>query len=151
MNKFLAPLYGAALFTLFAAGCSSNTVMVGLNTELTGIVRAGDGPTQVSWRVVNPNIVSYLVAEADHRIYLDGTLVGSTKDREPLALPAQSKVDRTSTLVPAGATAERTLTAALKAGSATYRLESTVTIRLYGEAKEKSTLTTSGTVPVAAK
>lgn len=151
MNKFLAPLYGAALFTLFAAGCSSNTVMVGLQTELTGIARANDGTTQVSWRVVNPNIVSYLVAGAEHRIYFDGVLVGATKDREPMAVPAQSKVDRTSTLAPAGAAAERTLTAALKAGSATYRLESTVTIRLYGDTTEKNTLTATGTVPVTAK
>lgn len=152
MKKFLTPLLGAALFTLFATGCSStNTLMVGLKTELTGIARAGDGTVQVSWRVVNPNIVSYLVAEADQRIYLDGVLVGTSKDREPVAVPAQSKTDRTSALVPAGAAAERTLAAALKAGSAAYRLESSVTIRLYGDTTEKSTLTASGTVPVTAR
>lgn len=148
MKISLVSLLAAALF---AGGCSTNTVMVGLQTELAGITREGDGATRVSWRVVNPNIVSYLVAGAEHRIYLNGTLVGVAKSREPLAVPAQSKADRTSVLATAGAEAERVLATTLKTGSANYRLESAITIRLYGEATEKGTLTATGVVPVTRK
>ena len=152
MKKFLTPFFLVTLFAALAAGCGGpNTAMVGLKVELTGLTRNGEGNTQVSWRVVNPNIVPYLVAQANHRIYLDGVLVGTITDREAAALPAQSKAERTNPLVIAGPTAERALAAAATAGTAAYRLESSVTIRLYGETTDRSDLRATGTVPVTAK
>jgi LEA14-like dessication related protein len=103
----------------------------------------------VTWRVVNPNIVPYLLAQATHRIYLDGVLVGSVNDREPIAIPAQTNQERTMPLVLAGAGADRALAAALKAGSAAYRVETNVLVRLYGDTTEKGDLQGAGTVPVA--
>jgi LEA14-like dessication related protein len=125
--------------------------MVGLQVELTGVNRAGDGRTQVSWRILNPNIVPYLVAQANHRIYLDGVLIGTVNDRDALAVPAQSKPERSSELKVAGSAAERALTAAVAAGSAAYRLDSSVMIRLYGDSTDKSELHSAGSVPVTAK
>jgi LEA14-like dessication related protein len=152
MKKLLTPFLLLSLLAAFFAGCGGpNTTMVGLQVELTGIDRAGEGNTSVSWRVVNPNIVAYLVAQANHRVYLDGVLVGTINDRDALAVPAQSKPTRTSMLEIAGPAAERALAAAVAAGSAAYRLESVVTIRLYGESTDKSDLRTSGTVPVTGK
>jgi LEA14-like dessication related protein len=151
MKKILAPLFLATLLAFVAAGCGSNTTMVGLNVELGGISRGGGGQVEVTWRVANPNIVPYLVAQASHRIYLDGVLVGTINDKDALALPAQNKAERTSPLVLAGPAAERTVAAAIAAGSATYRLESTVTIRLYGDNTDKSDLRGAGTVTVTAK
>lgn len=151
MKKFPTPLFLIALAAALLAGCrSSNTAMVGLNVELAGITREG-AEARVAWRVVNPNIVSYLVAQANHRIYLDGVLVGTATDRDALAVPAQSKADRTSPLALAGPAAERAVAAAAATGSATYRLESTVTIRLYGETTDRSELRAAGTVPVSVK
>jgi LEA14-like dessication related protein len=152
MKKLLAPFLLLSLLAAFFAGCSgSNTTMVGLQAELAGIQRAGEGDVSVTWRVVNPNIVPYLVARADHRIYLDGVLVGTISDRSALAVPAQSKPERTSKLVIAGAAAERALAGATASGSAAYRLESEVTIRLFGENTDKSDLRATGTVPVTGK
>lgn len=152
MKKILAPLFLVTLFAFFAAGCGGpNTTMVGLNVELGGVNRAGDGTVQVTLRVANPNIVPYLVAQASHRIYLDGVLVGTVNDKVALAVPAQSKGERTSPLVSAGPAAERTIAAAVAAGSASYRLESAVTIRLYGDNTDKSDLRGAGTVAVTAK
>lgn len=152
MKKIPAPLFLFAVFALFAAGCGGpNTAMVGLNVELGGVVRASDGTVQVTWRVANPNIVPYLVSQASHRIYLDGVLVGTVTDRDALAVPARSKGERTSPLDSAGPAAERTIAAAVTAGSASYRLESDVTIRLYGDTTDKSELRGAGTVAVTAK
>lgn len=152
MKKFLTPLFLTALVTLLFAGCNSaNTTMVGLNVELAGVNHAGDGTTTVTWRVLNPNVISYLVAEASHRVYLDGVLVGSIDDKEPLAVLAQNQTDRTSRLVTAGPAAERVIAAAATAGTASYRLESTVTIRLYGETTDRSKRTAAGTVRVTGK
>jgi hypothetical protein len=78
-------------------------------------------------------------------------LIGTITDKDALAVPAQSKPERTSTLTIAGPAAERALAAAVAAGSAAYRLESVVTIRLYGESTDKSDLRFSGTVPVTGK
>lgn len=151
MKKFPTPLFLIALAAALLAGCSSsNTAMVGLNVELAGITRDGAN-THVAWRVVNPNIVSYLVAQANHRIYLDGVLVGTVIDRDALAVPAQNKADRISPLTLAGPAAERAVAAAAAAGSAAYRLESMVTIRLYGETTDRSELRATGNVPVTAK
>lgn len=148
MKRFLLLFFPLLLL----AGCSSssNTITVGLKVELTGLARGNDGTTQVSWRIVNPNIVSYLVDETTHRIYLNGTLVGTTQEKEAMAIPAQTNASRTTKLVTSGA-AERTLSEAIAAGTATYRTESIIIIRLYGDKTDKSNLTSAGQVPVAAK
>lgn len=151
MKKFLTPFFLVTLFAALASGCSSNSVMVGLKVELTSIVHPSAGAPQVSWRVVNPNVVSYLVAQANHRIFLNGVLVGTINDREAVAVPAQSNANRVSPLVSGGPAAERTLAAAATAGSAAYRLESVVTIRLYGDSMDKSSLSSAGMVPVTTK
>lgn len=152
MKKILAPLFLTLLFAFVAVGCGGpNTTMVGLNVELAGVTRSDDGKIEVTWRVANPNIVPYLIAQASHRVYLDGVLIGTVNSKEALALPAQSKAERSSVLVSAGPAADRVVAAAAAAGSAAYRLDSTVTIRLYGETTDKSDLRAAGTVPVTAK
>jgi hypothetical protein len=153
MKKFLAPVLLITLFAALAAGCSSSnsSTTAGLKIELTGIVRAGDGSTQVSWRVTNPNVVSYLMAQASHRIYLNGVLVGTVNDHDPLAVPAQNHADRVSPLVSAGPAADRTLVAAVAAGSAPYRVESAILVQLYGDITDKGDLVAAGTVPVSAR
>ncbi len=149
MKKFLIPFF----LLLLLAGCSSsnnNTITVGLKIELTGLARSNDGTTLVSWRIVNPNIVSYLVDETTHRIYLNGTLVGTTQEKEVMAIPAQTNANRTTRLVTSGTTAERTLSEAIAASPATYRTESIIIVRLYGDRTDKSSLTSAGKVPVTA-
>ena len=61
MKKLLAPFFLAVVFAVLATGCNStNSITVGLGVELTGLTRGADGATQVTWRVVNPNVVAYL-------------------------------------------------------------------------------------------
>jgi hypothetical protein len=152
MKKFLTPFLLVSLLALLGTGCSSsNTITVGLKVELTALVRAGDGTTRVEWRVVNPNVVSYLLAQSTHRVFLDGTLVGTITDKDAMALPAQNHSARSTTLSSDGAAAERALAAAASAGSAAYRVESTVVVRLFGDSTERTSLSSSGTVPVTSK
>lgn len=152
MKKFLAPFFLLSLFAAFAAGCgSTGNIMAGLKVELIGIDHTTGAGAQVSWRVVNPNVVPYLVAKATHRVYLDGVLVGTINDDETVAVPAQSNLDRRHALQAAGPAAERALAAATAAGSAAYRVESSLLIRLYGDTTEKTSLTSSGQVPLTGK
>lgn len=152
MKKLLTPFFLISLLALLGTGCSSsNTITAGLRVELTGIARAGDGTTQADWRVVNPNVVSYLLAQSTHRVYLDGTLVGTITDKEAMALPAHNHSARSTTLDSDGTSAELALAAAASAGSAAYRVESSVIIRLYGDSTERTSLSSSGTVPVTTK
>jgi hypothetical protein len=152
MKKFLTPFLLVSLLALLGSGCSSsNTITAGLRVELTGITRAGDGATQADWRVVNPNVVSYLLAQSSHRVYLDGVLVGTITDKNAMALPAHNHSARSTLLKSDGAAAERALAAAVAAKSASYRVESDVTIRLYGDSTERSSLSSTGTVPVTTK
>jgi hypothetical protein len=149
MKRIFIPVF----LLLLLAGCSSNSnvITVGLKIELTNIACGGDGTTQVAWRIVNPNIASYLVDGTTHRIYINGTLVGTINDKEAVAIPAQNNANRMSKLLSAGAAGERALTDALAAGSASYRTESTIVIRLYGDATDKSSLSSTGKVTVTAK
>lgn len=149
MKKFLTPFFLASLLTLLGAGCSSsNTITAGLKVELTNIARAGDGTNRVDWRVVNPNVVSYLLAESTHRVYLDSVLVGTISDKDAMALPANNHSARSTKLKSDGAAAERALAAAATAKSASYRVESSFIIRLYGDSTERSSLSSTGTVPI---
>jgi hypothetical protein len=149
MKSFPTPLCVLLVFAVFLAGCSgTNTTTVGLKIELAKVARQSNGTTQVTWRVVNPNIVPYLLAEATHRIYLDGVLVGAVNDREAIAIPAQTNQERTTALTVAGPAGESALSAAAKTGSAAYRVESHVLVRLYGDTTEKGDLQGAGTVPV---
>ena len=152
MKKSLAPFFLVFLLALLGTGCSSsNTITAGLRVELTGLARAGDGTTRADWRVVNPNVVSYLLAQSSHRVYLDGVFIGTITDKDAMALPAHNHSARSTTLKSDGAAAERTLTAAAAAKSASYRIESDIIIRLYGDSTERSGLSSSGTVPVTTK
>ncbi len=152
MKKFLTPLLLIPLLALLGTGCSSsNTITAGLKVELTALARAGDGTTRVDWRVVNPNVVSYLLAQSTHRVYLDGVLVGTITDKDAMALPANNHSARSTLLKSDGAAAERALAAAAAVKSASYRVESDITIRLYGDSTERSKLSSAGTVPVTTK
>ncbi len=151
MKKFLTPFFLVTLLALLAGCSSNNTITAGLKIELMGLARASDGSTRVSWRMVNPNVISYLMSEASHRIYLNGVLIGTVNDREPLAVMPQTHTDRTSPLASAGPAGDSALAAAATAGSAPYRVESTIVIQLYGEMIDKSKLMAVGTVPVTAK
>lgn len=152
MKSFPAPLFLCLLLSAFLAGChGASTVTVGLKPELTSITRQSNGQTLVAWRMMNPNIVPYLLGRTNHRIYLNGVLVGTIEDREPLAVPAQTNQERTDTLVIAGPPGEQALAKAAAAGSATYRLETTVIVHLFGEETDKGELLATGNVSVAAR
>jgi len=95
---------------LFLAGCSGfnrGVTSVGLSVELTGIERAADGNVAVTWGLVNPNVSPYLLARVSQKIFLNGTLVGTTLDTEPMAAPAQQTTSKVSRLTPAGPAGER--------------------------------------------
>jgi LEA14-like dessication related protein len=151
MKKFFAPFFLITLFAAFGTGCGTNNLMVGLQVELTGITRAADGTTEVSWRVHNPNVVSYLLAETTHKIHLNGKMVGTVRQKQALAVPASSTIEGAAVMTVAGAEGERVLTEALAAGKASYQVEVAVVVRLYGDTTDKSTLSMRGTIPVTAK
>lgn len=154
MKKLPTPLLLLACSVLFLTGCPTfdrGITAVGLGVELTGIERAADGTVSVSWSLVNPNIASYLIARTNHKIYLDGKLVGTALNEEPTAVPAQQSVSKVTPLKLADATAERTITEAAARGSAAYRVETQLLVRLYGETTDKGALSNSGSVPVTSK
>jgi hypothetical protein len=153
MKSLLPPLLWLACSALFLGGCSSydkNIVTVGLRVELTKIERASDGTVSVAWHIVNPNVTPYLLARVANRIYLNGTLVGTTLDTNAIAIPAQTTTGKATTLTPASPAAQL-ITAAAAQGHADYRVETALTVQLYGEQTDDATLVNSGSVPVSTK
>lgn len=141
MKTFLLSALWLGLLGLIS-GCSSGTIAtVGLRVEVESIQRDGNGGATATVRIVNPNLVAYNIDQATHRILLDGRLVGTLEAKRPLGIPAQNVGLHTGAL-----TLDKG--ASLAAGSASYRLESKVVLRLYGERTEDAKLSGSGTVTV---
>ncbi|MDI1320421.1 MAG: hypothetical protein PSW75_09560 [bacterium] len=154
MKKLLTPLFPLLCSALFLAGCGhggGDAIAVGLSAELTGIERASDGNVSVKWDMVNPNVSSYLLSRVTNKIFLNGTLVGTTVDAEAMALPAQRTVNKVSKLTLAGPDAARLIAEVAARGRAAYRVDSQLVILLYGDVTEKSALTHAGSVPVNGK
>ena len=72
-------------------------------------------------------------------------------DNSRLGLPAQNKVESSGRLILAGPASASIIDQAVAQGSASYKLESTVTMLVVDETFEKFPLTASGSVPVVAK
>ena len=153
MKRFYTPVLLLTLLAACVLGCRNTSVIIatGLRVELTAITNNADGTVSASWRMVNPNIASYLLSSTSHKVYLNGVLLGTITDHEPLGVPASTSVDRASKLGAGDAAASRTLAEAMTKGSGNYRVDSQIVIRIYDETVEKATLTNSGTVPVVAK
>jgi hypothetical protein len=153
MKKTITPLILLACAVLAGSGCRNTGAIVvnGLRLELTGLERTADGAASASWRVVNPNVSPYLIAEVNSRIYLNGTLVGTILDKEPIGIQADGKVARTSKLVLAGPAAGQILVDAAAHGSVNYRVDSALRIQIYGDANETGNISYSGSVPVVSK
>jgi len=152
MKKVLTPLILLACAVLFSSGCGNvgAIVVTGLRIELTGIERAADGAVSVSWQLANPNVTPYLMAQVTNKIYLNGSLVGTTLEKDPFAVPANGNIAKTNRLTLAGPAATQILMTAAQ-GPVNYRLESNLIIQIYGDETEKGNLVQSGTVTVTSK
>jgi hypothetical protein len=91
------------------------------------------------------------LSRVSHKIYLDRTYIGSVLDTEPLAILPNNKAGRTSKLSGGDAAAAQAITEAATKSSAGYRVETELTILIYGETVEKSVLANSGTLTVTSK
>lgn len=153
MKKLFAPIFLLALVAAFIAGCNSTSKIMatGLKGELTGINCASDGTVTATWRVTNDNVVAYLFSRVSSKVFLDGTMVGLLINENPEGIPANTTVERSGKIKVGDETARRALAAAQEKGSASYMVDTTVTVTLYGDEVEKITLTNSGTVPVTTK
>jgi LEA14-like dessication related protein len=152
MKKLPLLLLATLVLSCFSACTSTTDIIAGdLKVALTRIERAGDKTVHVIWRVDNPNVVSYLVSKGTHKILLNGTLVGTIVQDQPLGIPAQTKLERTSVLTLANPAAEAIIDQALAHGSADYRVESNIMLLIIDDKFEKIRLTYTGNVPVVAK
>ncbi len=151
MKKFFAPWFLLVCGLAFLGGCSSSSriIAVGLRPEITAIERAGDGSVNVTWQIVNTNIVPYLLSEVEHKIFVNGTEIGRVRSSSPLAVPAQTNAGATDRLELSGNAAS--LLSAAAGSSANYRVETRITIQIYGDNTEKSQIAHTGTVTVVNK
>lgn len=153
MKRLLAPFFLLLWLATGQTGCTntSRLIATGLEARLTEIVRAGDGTVTASWHVTNTNVVSYLFARVRSKIYLNGVYLGVIINENPLGIPAGTDVERSGIITGGDAAASRALAEALAHGSASYRVDTQITVRIYGETVEETKLTHTGTVPVTAK
>lgn len=152
LKHWITPLFALGLL-FFVSACGSGTEIIsrGLRIAVTKIERTSAGAYEVSWQVENPNVVAYVVDHSEHKLYLDGVLVGSVSRKARQGVPVQNKAEAVDALVPVNSAAADKLAQALSQGSAAYRIDSTIWILLADDETAKSQLTSSGTVAVVAK
>ena len=153
MKRFFTPVLLLAISTVLLTACSNlgRVIATGLEGRLTGIVCGSDGSVTASWHVTNTNVFPYLFSRVASKVYINGTYVGSMLDENPMGIPASAEVERSGRITGGDAAASRVLAEALAQGTASYRVDTQITIRIYDDTVEKSVLTNSGTVTVKAK
>ena len=140
MRTVLAPLLSSVLLLAALAGCSSHPPPTGLTVALTKLERMADGTLTATLQFTNEAVVAFIVAGSRHQVFLNGQPAGMIDIKEPLGLPSEQVRTQSAKFVPTGA--------APAAGDASYRLDSTLTLLLYGDSKEVHKTSSSGTVRV---
>ncbi|WP_438481110.1 hypothetical protein [Oleiharenicola lentus] len=148
MKKFIAPLFLFACSLLFLSGCGTNSkiIAVGLRPEILSIDTKNGGVPAVTWQIVNTNIVPYLLSKVENKIFVNGQLVGTSKSTKPMAVPQQTNAGNTDILELASGGAG--ILSAAAGTNATYRVETTIIIQIYGDTTEKSQISNTGSVAV---
>lgn len=148
MKKIFAVLCAAGLI-VFLSSCSTyKPGLVGLKAELLSIERDQQGGATANWQLVNPNVVSYIVSESRHKVYVNGRFIGTATTKQPAGVPIRANIPQSGPI-----SLDRNAGDVLGAagGSATYRLDSDLTIQLYGEIYEKHASSAAGTVRIGTK
>lgn len=146
--KRLLLLLGLLGLITGCANISGKVIASGIQIELARVQRQDDGALQLTWRVNNPNVVSYLFAKTVLKVSFDGATIGTVTENASLGVPARSSTEFTSRLAPSGAAALQAVERALAQGSSGYHLDCTVTLLLVDDKLEKFSLSTSGRVAV---
>lgn len=148
MKKFFAVFGVALLLTLFSGCGSTKPGLLGLKAELLTIELDGQGGAVASWQVANPNVVSYIVSESRHKIYVGGRYVGTAITKKATGVPPRANIPQAEPIALEKDAAGFLATAG---GTASYRVDSDLTIQLYGEIFEHHHSTAAGTVQVVRK
>jgi len=153
MKKWLTPfLVLGALFALTGCGTGNSELLSrGLHISLNNIARTADGTYEISWQVENPNVVVYVVDHSEHKIYVDGVLVGTISKKGRQGVPVQNKAEGIDPMKLASPAAGERLAQAIGQGPVSYRVESAIWLLLSDDETSKSSLVSTGTVSVTAK
>ena len=152
LKQWITPFLALGALLVLAA-CQNNNVLIsrGLSIALTKIERTTSGSYAVTWQVVNPNVVSYVVDRSEHKVFLNDVLVGTVAKKARQGVPPQNKAEGTDTLTLASPAATDRLAQAIGQGPQSYRVESTIWVLLSDDDTSKSQLTSSGAVAVTAQ
>ncbi len=147
MKRVLTPLFLLSLLALLVAGCGTSTgaAFTGLNVTLAKLERADDGTIHAALRYANPNLAVYNISKAVHRVTLDG-VSGTIAIERPFGLPYSSSVEQTGVLQ-----MERGGAPPAAAASLAYRMDTTLTLLVFGAETRVVKTRSSGTVAVTAK
>lgn len=138
MNAFRLLLLPAALLALVLSGCNSaGTSAVESITVRVVEVRPGD-PLGVTVTYINASVLPIAVSQTEHKLYLNGRLVGEGVSSRPVGLPAAGTSTQELALKPSGSLEGLS-------GSTPYRLETTVTV-LAGEERLRTRTRSEGVV-----
>jgi hypothetical protein len=133
---------------LLLSGCLTNTKLRGLAVQLVEVqatpVPGGGADLTLNFRYLNENNIALAVATARHRVTIGAVTLGRVDSTEPIGLPRLAAGNQPVTVRIDAATAAR-LRELQQAGTATYRLETTIIVEAAAD-KLQSRTSGSGTL-----
>ena len=133
-------------FIAALTGCmTTHKQDTGLSIELSALERSADGTAKAHLILLNPSVVAYNLSESKHKVYLGGQFAGVIRIKDAVGLAAQNQATMDAVLVP-----EKGYSLPIS-GRVTYRLETELQIRIYGDSVEYTKLAGAGTVSITAK
>lgn len=141
------PLFALVCLGLLSfAGCLSTPKINSINV---GIVELKPGANADQISVVlfysNENVIPIAIAETSHKLYINGKLLGKSEDLNPVGLPPARVTHQTVTLLVKDKALLQSLIASADAQSASYRIESRLTI-MSGEEEMLAKPSSNGSV-----
>jgi hypothetical protein len=143
--KHLLPLLCCVGLLTALTGCNSRSGQTGLSIEAVRLVHGANGTVTVDLVLLNPSVVAFNIASSKHTLYLNGREAGRIVIKEPSAVAAENQTSFSAPLLVDKA-------AVLPAeGRVSYRLETELELRLYGDSVEYAKLASLGTLTVVGK
>jgi LEA14-like dessication related protein len=129
-------------------GCLSHHTFGGINVSVAGLKSAAKTPATLTLHFANENVIAVGIDSSTHRLFLNGTFVGTAVNASPMGVQAMATATQDVPVKFDNLALVQQLAAAAGAGTTSYRLESDLLL-LAGDEKIRVKSIEQGTLDLS--
>ena len=145
--RLLRPVF-LALGLSSLVGCLSHHTFGGINVTAVGLKSAAKTPATLTLHFANENVVAVGIDSSTHRLFLNGSFVGTAVNTQPLGMQAMATATQEVPVKFDNLALVQQLAVAAGAGTTSYRLESDLLV-LAGDEKIRVKSVEQGTLDLS--